>query len=128
MKTLTCLVLVCGLGFLWVGCGEGSDHPRFGENGRLYVTGDADVILVGIDRDSYDELSNAIVAHDVLGVQQLVRASKVLQVKKNTKVLVIDVSFACTKVRILEGEHAGKAACVPYEFVMKLDDRAPIRK
>lgn len=81
--------------------------------------GDADAVLTGIDRDSYDELFKDIAAHDLVGVQQLITAGKVLQVMKGTKVLVIDVSLASTRVRILDGEYSGKVVWVPFEMVMK---------
>lgn len=73
-------------------------------------------------------MDSAIIAHDMMRVQQLINEGKILQVKTGTKVLVIDASLDELKVRVLEGEHLGKAGWVQFESVEKLDDRAATQK
>jgi hypothetical protein len=111
MRSLARLAIIWSLSFLVAGCG-GSAYPRIGENGEIHSTGDAGEVLTAVDRAADDEMNSAIGANDTMGLQQMVAAGKVLQVKNGTKVLVIDLTSDETRVRILEGEYAGQAVWV----------------
>ena len=92
--------------------------PSVGSEARLYSEGSAP-FWVAVDEEAFDELISAVVAKDNYGIMELTLAGRVFIVQNNTKVLVIEPGFTKTKVRILEGENAGMAGWVPYEFVQK---------
>lgn len=75
---------------------------------------------MAVSEQALEELIKAFVAKDKYGQAELMIQGKWFPVENNTKVLVIDRSFARRKVRILEGKHKGRAGWVPMEFVKPL--------
>lgn len=94
-----------------------ADSIGIGDEGRLYSG--ADNIFVAIDQDSFDKLTAAAVAEDSYGITELMLQGKIFLVGSNTRVKVIDTSFAKTKVRVLSGDWTGSSGWVPYEWVKK---------
>jgi hypothetical protein len=105
--------------------------PRVGDTGvvrgvvSMYdrVLDEYPVFLV-YDRESYDELRDAILAGDAYGLRELTEHLKAFEVASGTKVLVIDSAFRLRKVRILESPHIldqwsiGLAGWIPMEWIV----------
>ncbi len=75
--------------------------------------------------DDFAELAKAAKANDSFGILELLQQGKVITVTAKTRVLVLenktdgDRAFL-TKVRILDGEHIGKAAWIMTSSLFKL--------
>lgn len=91
--------------------------PSMGEKGVLRVPGQTEV-LVASSKENLDKITHAAVVKDNLGIAQMVLASEAFFVDAETKVLVINTSFATREVRILEGKKFGSSGWVPFEFVV----------
>lgn len=93
-------------------------YPSVGSEAILSVEGSGP-ITVAIDEEAVEEIINALIAKDNIGLMNLVLAGKVFYVQNSTKVLILDVNYsrAIVKIRILEGDNWGMAGWVPYEFV-----------
>jgi hypothetical protein len=89
---------------------------HIGQESKLHVAG-LSLIMVAVDTDAYDELLKACVAKDNYGIGNLILSGRVFNVKNDTRILVLDLGFAKTQVRILEGQKAGMSGWVPYEWV-----------
>lgn len=90
-----------------------------GEQGFLRDRKDAkEDVLVATTKETFDQFIKAAVAGDNYGAAQIVISGGAFYVPGNTKVLVIDMETGSRKVRILEGEQAGVAGWVPYEYVV----------
>jgi len=87
-----------------------------GDEGRLYVEG-LDLVGVATTKEALDELTKASVARDSIGYSNVYLEGRAFQVESNTKVLILDITFATRKIRILEGDYYGQSGWVPYEWV-----------
>jgi hypothetical protein len=100
---------------IFAGC---SNSPSIGEEAILHCEGGADkLIMVTIDKDTYDEAWKAQRINDTHGLLEL--NFKLFLVNNNTKVKVLDMDFGKRRVRILEGDKEGLAGWVPEEWVIK---------
>jgi hypothetical protein len=72
-------------------------------------------VMVAVDEQSLDELIAALANREE--VQTLVDAGKVFSVPNNTRVRVVEASFAKLKVRFLEGKRVMTEAWVPERWV-----------
>lgn len=91
-----------------------------GATGRL-VSGRGERVVVAVDRDSYDQVTRAAVIGDQEGLLELALRGKVFFVPPNTRVRVIDLGgflYSRARVRILEGQQAGRSGWVAYEEVV----------
>lgn len=116
MKTSRALT-VAGLALcLMLGCIQEPDNSKsVGQKGVLSSVNE--YMPVAVTEAAFDELTKARAAKDKAGQMQLLTSGKTFMVKSGTKVLVIDSTFAKRKIRILEGEHGGKAGWVGVERV-----------
>jgi len=103
----------------YISCATPESSVSVGKEGRLYSEGSLD-LPVAVSEQALEETVQAFVSKDKYGQAELMIQGKWFPVENNTKVLVIDRSFARRKVRILEGKHKGRAGWVPMEFVKPL--------
>lgn len=96
---------------------EPTELVSVGDTAVLSVESEA--VLLAVTEESFDELVEASVAKDYLGMAELMAIGAVFEVPNHTKVLVIDRAFGKKKVRILEGDEFGRAGWVPYEFLAR---------
>jgi hypothetical protein len=89
-----------------------------GDEARLHST-DLDSISVCLDEEAFDRCTEVLLAKDEYGLYELVVAGRVFFVPNDTQVLVLAVrrSPHSIKVRILGGEHAGRAGWVQSAWV-----------
>lgn len=73
-------------------------------------------VLVGFSWEDYEEMMKLVNAKDYLGLSGLRLADRIDFVPNGTKVVVIDYGIS-NRVRIMEGEHIGREAYTPHEFV-----------
>lgn len=95
-----------------------SKSVGIGDKGILYSEGDD--ILVAVDKKAFDEMTDAAVAKDMIGYEQIFYEGRSYWVESGTKVLVLDRDWGTTKFRILEGEHQSRIGWTPYEWVIPL--------
>jgi hypothetical protein len=115
MKKLILLAMVLAL-FL-VGCtNDNTSAISVGQNGIL-TRGSGTTSPVSTTKDIMDKFFKAYRINDTYEIGALVSSGQVFLVNHGTKVLVIDSGQYVLKVRILEGEHRGKAGWVPHEYV-----------
>lgn len=89
-----------------------------GENG--YLRNGLDNVLVSASREALSAITKASIAHDDVGIEQVVASGQAFFVKAGTKVLIIDSpSMGVKEIRITDGTLAGKNGFVPMEFVKK---------
>jgi hypothetical protein len=93
------------------------NNVAIGEQGILFVD-DLDEILVAVDEDALNDLTDASVAQDSIGYEKVYLEGRAFFVDSGTQVQVIDVSWATREVRILSGSHNGESGWVPYEWVV----------
>lgn len=75
-------------------------------------------IYMAASKAAYDELIEAIVADDDYGRNLLILSGQAFLVHSGTKVRVLDLSiFGSTKVRIVNGKHAGRLAWTEISFL-----------
>lgn len=87
-----------------------------GSEGRVYVEGSSEVILAKT-KSALDEMTKASTAGDIVGYKAPYLRGEAFFVNSNTKVLVLENTFASVKVRVLEGLHKNDVGWVPYEWV-----------
>jgi len=77
-------------------------------------------IWVAVDEKSLGEYSEAALAKDKIGFQQLVTSGRLYSVDDGTtEVLVLKTTFTRSKVRIMSGPHQGRVGWVPKEWAVK---------
>lgn len=114
-------LLAMAIGLIAVGCGESKEKSEtsaiaIGQNGIL-TRNSGTASPVSTTKDIMDKFFKAYRINDKYGTGELLLSGQVFLVNHGTKVLVIDSSLYTLKIRILEGEHIGKAGWVPYEYV-----------
>jgi len=79
-------------------------------------------LLVPVDEETMEERKKLEAANDDVGLSLLIASQRLLLVPTDTKVRVLEVRQAQFRwqVRILEGEHYGKAALVPRKYLAGL--------
>ena len=100
-----------------VSSAQRSSRPMTGENGYLSIG--SGQIAVAVTEGAFDELLKVVRARDMMGLAQLLSSGDAFAVPNNTRVLVIEQGLFKTRVRIVEGEAAGRSGWVPMEFVQK---------
>ena len=100
-----------------VGCTtDNTSAISIGQNGIL--TRDSGTASpVSTTKDVMDKFFKAYRIKDTYETGALLLSRQVFLVNHGTKVLVIDKGQYMLKIRILEGEHIGKAGWVPHEYV-----------
>lgn len=86
-----------------------------GDRGVLYH--ESGTVIVASEKKYLDEFFNALNIKDKYGVGEMVLTGKIFEVPNYTDVLIIDSGLFNSKVRVLEGKHAGRSGWVPYEWV-----------
>lgn len=77
-------------------------------------------IWVAVDEKALDEYSEAALAKDNIGFQQLVTSGRLYSVDDGTtEALVLKTTFTRSKVRIMSGLHQGRVGWVPREWAVK---------
>jgi hypothetical protein len=82
----------------------------FGHNAVLDRSGPAPVC---VKEECVEEIEVAAKEHDDVWMQALQRVNEIFFVAGGGRVAVIDRTLSRTKIRILEGDHAGKVGFVP---------------
>jgi len=95
----------------WVGCVA-----------KLSAMGDDSVALVATDEEAAAERDKLDAAKDDVGLSLLIASQKLLLLPAGTPVRILEVQETASRcqVRILEGEHYGKAALVPLKSLVGL--------
>ena len=93
-----------------------------GQVARLCSEGALSFTLVSVDEETAAEREKLDAANDDVGLSLLIASQKLLIVPNGTQVRILDVQPALSRcqVRILEGEHYGKAAVVPLKQLAEL--------
>ena len=93
-----------------------------GQLARLSADGNLSFVLVSADEEAAAEREKLEAANDDVGLSLLIASQKLLMVPSGTQVRILEVRQAesCYQVRILEGEHYGKAAVVPLTQLTEL--------
>jgi DNA-binding winged helix-turn-helix (wHTH) protein len=93
-----------------------------GQLAKLCADGKLSFVLVSIDEEAAAEREKLEAASDDVGLSLLIASQKLLMVPSGTQVRVLEVRQpqSCCEVRILEGEHYGKAAVVPLKQLAEL--------
>jgi hypothetical protein len=105
---------------LFNGCPNAPPSLQIGQQARLHRTDGGDdppAFLVAADAKALSQCISAVNAGDPYGNKQLMAAGRLWLVPAGTSVVVLELAFFSRKVRILEGEHQGKAGWIPMEFV-----------
>ena len=76
-------------------------------------------VPVAANSEAFDRLVTLAVADDTTGISHMMLAGQVWTAPNGTRCKVIDSGFAVYEVRILEGDHAGRACFVATEFVKR---------
>lgn len=96
---------------------------KIGERGILWndhaIKKHPNIVPFCVDKETMNAMYDALCAGDEVGFLDLWLSDRLLNPFAGTRVLVIKRDFALSKVRILEGTHAGRAGWVPYEWVVK---------
>ena len=89
---------------------------------RLCADGKPAFALVSVDEESAAEREKLEAANDDVGLSLLIAAQKLFLVANGTQVRILEVHEAMSRcqVRILEGEHYGKTALAPLQWLAEL--------
>jgi len=92
-----------------------SASSRVGQVAKLCGDGALSLALVSVDDETAAEREKLDAANDDVGLSLLIASQKLLIVPSGTQVRILEVQPTQSRcqVRILEGEHYGKAAVVP---------------
>jgi DNA-binding winged helix-turn-helix (wHTH) protein len=90
-----------------------------GRVAKLTPDDKAAVALVSVDEESAAERERLDAANDDVGLSLLIAAQKLFLVSNGTQVRILEVQETTSRcqVRILEGEHYGKTALVPLQWL-----------
>jgi len=93
-----------------------------GQLAKLRADGQLSFVLVSVDEEAAAEREKLDAANDDVGLSLLIASQKLLMVPSGTQVRILEVRQpqSCCQVRILEGEHYGKAALVPLKQLAEL--------
>jgi DNA-binding winged helix-turn-helix (wHTH) protein len=95
---------------------------KVGQVAKLCGDGALSFTLVSVDDETAAEREKLDAANDDVGLSLLIASQKLLIVPSGTQVRILEVQpiESRCQVRILEGEHYGKAAVVPLKQVAEL--------
>jgi DNA-binding winged helix-turn-helix (wHTH) protein len=95
---------------------------RVGQVAKLCGEGGLSFTLVSVDDETAAEREKLDAANDDVGLSLLIASQKLLIVPSGTQVRILEVQPTQSRcqVRILEGEHYGKAAVVPLKQLAEL--------
>ena len=93
-----------------------------GQLARLCTDGELSFALVSVDDETAAERERLDAANDDVGLSLLIASQRLLMVPSRTQVRILEVRQpqSWCQVRILEGEHYGKAAVVPLRQLTEL--------
>jgi len=99
-----------------------SASSRVGQVAKLCGDGALSFTLVSVDDETAAEREKLDAANDDVGLSLLIASQKLLIVPSGTQVRILEVEPTQSRcqVRILEGEHYGKAAVVPLKQLAEL--------
>ena len=130
----TLLLTVAVLIAVFVSCSSGGDSEpedynstpvpisvRRGDEAVLSwdTPGGSGPFWLAANEEAFDQMTDASVARDVVGMSQLVAQGRIFPVSLGTRVLVLDPGFFKTQVRVMEGEAFGRTGWAPREFVIR---------
>src|SRR5262249_18507959 len=92
---------------------------RVGQVTRLASDGKLPFTLVSIEEEAALERERLDAGDDDVGVSLLIASQRLLMVRHGTPVRILEIRDAANRcqVRILEGEHYGKTAFVPFNLL-----------
>jgi DNA-binding winged helix-turn-helix (wHTH) protein len=95
---------------------------KVGQVAKLCSDGALSFTLVSVDDETAMEREKLDSANDDVGLSLLIASQKLLMVPNGTQVRILEVQPAQSRcqVRILEGEHYGKAAVVPLKQLVEV--------
>jgi DNA-binding winged helix-turn-helix (wHTH) protein len=93
---------------------------RVGQVAKLCSDSALSFTLVSVDDETAAEREKLDAANDDVGLSLLIASQKLLMVPSGTQVRILEVQPTRCQVRILEGEHYGKAAVVPLKQLAEL--------
>ena len=98
-------------------------HSWVGRLAKLSTDGRSAFALVSADEESAAEREKLEGANDDVGLSLLIAAQRLFLVVKGTPIRILEVREAtcCCLVRVLEGEHYGKAALVPLRWIAEVN-------
>lgn len=96
-----------------------AEFPSIGRVAKVSTDGKPAFALVSADEESAMERERLDAANDDVGLSLLIAAQKLLLVADGTQVRILEVQETMSRcqVRILEGEHYGKTALVPLQWL-----------
>jgi len=99
-----------------------AQSSRVGQLARLCAEGKLSFALVSVDEETAAEREKLEAASDDVGMSLLIASQKLLMVSDETPVRILEIRQpdSCCQVRILEGEHYGKTALVPFKQLSEL--------
>ena len=99
-----------------------SASSRVGQVAKLCGDGALSFTLVSVDDETATERAKLDAANDDVGLSLLIASQKLLMVPTGTQVRILEVQPTQSRcqVRILEGEHYGKAAVVRLKQLVEL--------
>jgi hypothetical protein len=106
------LVIIVAASVIAASCGEMRPSLTPGETGRLVCSGTSNAVGLGVTKDDCDALVEAQTANDQYGIRELLITHRVYAIPCSTRVLVLDEGFTRDKVRIVDGEYAGRAGWI----------------
>ncbi len=111
MKNL--FILIALLVFVVTGC----TSATIGALVRIQAPGNDPFILLAIDEATYDTLGKSLMAKDWVGIQQLLRTRRVIEIFNGTNALIIDIGDGKRKIRIQEGNYSGRTGWINQEYL-----------
>jgi DNA-binding winged helix-turn-helix (wHTH) protein len=99
-----------------------AQSSRVGQLAKLCADGKLSFALVSVDEEAAAEREKLEAASDDVGLSLLIASQKLLMVPDGTPVRILEIRQPDSRcqVRILEGEHYGKSALVPFEQLLEL--------
>ncbi len=93
--------------------------PLIGRLARLRGENSVPFVLLAVDEEAAEEREKLDAANDDVGLSVLIASQRVLMVPTDTQVRVLEVRQPGSHfhVRILDGEHYGKTAVVPRQYL-----------
>jgi hypothetical protein len=86
----------------------------------ISVPGGGPNVLAGASEAANDRLVTLSVAHENLGISQMVLAGQAYLIPQGTRVLPLQRGFLASEVRVQEGPSRGAAVWLPSEFVKQV--------
>ncbi len=93
-------------------------RPLTGEKGYVSL-GKPGFVPVAGSGEYFDRSIKLSNAGDTMGIQQMLLAEQLILVESGTQILVIDLNFIGTEVRILSGKYQGRSGFVSNDFLFK---------